>query len=257
MRDRNETRTPSAPDGVFAFERHAILLDIDGTLLDLAPTPAGVLVPSSLQSALLTLWKWTGGALALVSGRPLHDIDSIFAPVELPAIGGHGAEIRPRIGADESVGRPLPLVEERLRRRVLQLAGGGVLIEDKGHSLAIHYRLAPERAPALRRAVADAIAELAGSVYEILPGKAVIEIKPTGFNKGTAVLELMEIAPFKGREPVFVGDDVTDETVFAILPDINGIGYSVGREMIGASGVFERPADVRRWLEKLASGAPE
>lgn len=257
MRDRKKIRTPSIMDGAFAFDRQAILLDIDGTLLDLAPTPAGVLVPSSLQTALLKLWKWTGGALALVSGRTLTDIDRVFAPVELPAIGGHGAEIRPSVGGEKAVARPLPLVDERLRRRVLEFAGGGILIEDKGHSLAIHYRLAPERGPSLRMAVAQATAELASGTYEILPGKAVIEIKPTGFNKGSAVLELMEIPPFRGREPVFVGDDVTDESVFAILPEVKGTGLSVGREMAGAAGVFEQPAGVRQWLETLALRAPE
>ncbi len=244
-------------DRTFSFERSAILLDIDGTLLDLAPTPAGVLVPSSLQAALMGLWKWTGGALALVSGRALSDIDRVFAPVDLPAIGGHGAEIRPLVRDEKVVRRPLPLVEERLRRRVLALASPGILIEDKGYSLAIHYRLAPERAPALRRSIAEIIRDLESGTYEILPGKAVLEIKPTGFNKGSAVLELMEMKPFKGRTPIFVGDDVTDETVFAILPDVGGLGISVGSEMAGAALVFDQPADVRNWLKRLASRAPE
>lgn len=241
----------------FSFERNAVLLDIDGTLLDLAPTPAGVLVPSTLQGALLSLWKWTGGALALVSGRTLADIDRIFAPVELPAIGGHGAEIRPDVVGKKTVTRPLPLLDERLRRRILGLAAPGVLIEDKGYSIAVHYRLAPERGPALGERVARMTAEFATGSHEILPGKAVIEIKPTGFNKGSAVLELMEMPPFKGRAPIFVGDDVTDEAVFAILPEIGGIGFSVGRAIAGAAGIFDAPADVRRWLQTLAARAPE
>lgn len=244
-------------DRKFSFQHSAILLDIDGTLLDLAPTPAGVLVPSSLQNALLSLWKWTGGALALVSGRALSDIDRVFAPIDLPAIGGHGAEIRPLVTDEKVVRRPLPLLDERLRRRVLALASPGILIEDKGYSLAVHYRLAPERAPALRRSVAEITRELESGTYEILPGKSVLEIKPTGFNKGSAVLELMEMDPFKGRVPIFVGDDVTDEAVFAILPDVGGVGISVGRTMAGASVVFDTPADVRGWLKRLASRAPE
>lgn len=254
---QDEVQSAASSAGAFAFERNAILLDIDGTLLDLAPTPAGVLVPSSLQSALLTLWKWTGGAVALVSGRTLEDIDRIFAPVKLPAIGGHGAEIKPGVAGRETIVRPLPLLDERMRWRILELAAPGILIEDKGYSIALHYRQAPERGPALRKAVSLLTSEFAAGTYEILPGKEVIEIKPTGFNKGSAVLELMEMEPFRGRAPIFVGDDVTDEAVFAILPEIGGHGFSVGRVIPGASGTFAEPADVRRWLEALASRAPE
>jgi len=253
----DEERPLETPSGPFTFDRNAILLDIDGTLLDLAPTPAGVLVPSALQSVLLSLWKWTGGALALVSGRPLMDIDRVFAPIDLPAIGGHGAEIRPTVTDEKIVQRPLPLLDERLRRRVFALAYPGVIIEDKGYSIAIHYRLAPHRKDELHEAVASMTGELATGKYEILPGKAVIEIKPTGFNKGTAVLELMEMTPFKGREPIFVGDDITDEAVFAILPEIGGIGFSVGRPIAGATAMFNAPADVRQWLQDLASRVPE
>jgi len=241
----------------FAFDRYAILLDIDGTLLDLAPTPAGVLVPSSLQATLTTLWKWTGGALALVSGRPLDDIDRIFAPLELPAIGGHGAEIRASVAEDAVVKRRVPLLDERMRRQLLGLAQRGVIIEDKGFSIALHYRLAPGAAPQLRKAVAAITTAYDENAYEVLPGKDVIEIKPTGFNKGSAVLELMELPPFHGRKPVFVGDDVTDEAVFAILPDVDGIGFSVGRHIAGASGVFGHPAEVRDWLERIARKAKD
>jgi trehalose 6-phosphate phosphatase len=238
-----------------ALDRYAILLDIDGTLLDLAPTPAGVLVPSSLQSTLTTLWKWSGGALALVSGRSLDDIDRIFAPLELPAIGGHGAEIRPTVADNEILRRMVPLLDERVRRGLLALAQRGVIIEDKGYSIALHYRLAPALEPELRKAVASITSDFPTGGYEVLPGKCVIEVKPTGFNKGSAVLELMDLLPFRGRRPVFVGDDVTDEAVFAILPDVDGIGFSVGRDVAGVTGVFAHPADVRDWLARLAERA--
>jgi trehalose-phosphatase len=184
----------------FPFSTHAILLDIDGTLLDLAATPAGVQVPSSLQAVLTTLWKWTGGALALVSGRPLKDIDRIFAPLELPAIGGHGAELRIE-ASNENVMRPAPLLEERLRRQLISLISKGMIAEDKGHSIALHYRSCPERGDDLHDAVKRILSAAPNGSYEILPGKFVIEVKPTGFNKGTAVLELMEMSPFKGRTP--------------------------------------------------------
>jgi trehalose 6-phosphate phosphatase len=239
----------------FVADRHAILLDIDGTLLDFAPSPGAVHVHPSLRATLATLLKHTGGALALVSGRPLKDIDKIFAPLKLPAIGGHGAELRPAVGRGKVVRRKIPLLEERVRRQLFELAARGIIIEDKGYSIAIHYRLAPERGPGLQKAVDSIVAELPNSAYEILPGKFVIEVKPTGFNKGTAVLELMEFSPFKERRPVFIGDDVTDESVFAVMSDIQGIGFSVGRIFPGVTGVFREPADVREWLARIAAKA--
>jgi trehalose 6-phosphate phosphatase len=235
----------------------AILLDIDGTLLDLAATPAGVLVPSNLQSTLTTLWKWTGGALALVSGRPLKDIDRIFAPLELPAVGGHGAEIRATAKTPQKKRLQPLLLDERVRRQLLGLARKGIIIEDKGYSMALHYRLAPELGPELRRQVALIASSFSDAHYEVLPGKFVIEVKPTAFNKGTAVLQLMELPPFAGRRPLFIGDDVTDEAVFAILPDVHGTGFSVGRLIAGATGVFGTPADVRAWLGRMAAKADE
>jgi trehalose 6-phosphate phosphatase len=235
----------------------AILLDIDGTLLDLAATPAGVLVPSSLQATLTTLWKWTGGALALVSGRPLRDIDRIFAPLELPAVGGHGAEIRPTAKTPQKKRVQPLLLDERVRRQLLGLSRKGILIEDKGYSMAVHYRLAPELGPDLKRQIALIASSFSDARYEVLPGKFVIEVKPTAFNKGTAVLQLMELPPFAGRRPLFIGDDVTDEAVFAVLPDVDGTGFSVGRLIGGATGVFATPSDVRAWLGRMAAKVGE
>lgn len=211
----------------------------------------------SLRATLTTLWERTDGALALVSGRPLKDIDRIFEPLKLPAIGGHGAEIRPSLVRGKIVRPKLPLLEERVRRQLFNLAAHGIIIEDKGYSVALHYRLAPERGADLHKAVASIVAGLPNSAYELLPGKFVIEIKPTGFNKGTAVLELMEISPFKERKPIFIGDDVTDETVFAIMPDVHGVGFSVGEIFPGVTGVFNRPVDVREWLARIASKATD
>jgi trehalose 6-phosphate phosphatase len=236
----------------FDFSANAILLDIDGTLLDFAPTPGGVRVPTSLPGHLRRLCGLVGGALALVSGRPLADLDRIFSPAIFPAIGGHGAEIRPGPMKKRAIERHTPLLEERLRRALVGLGGKGVLVEDKGYSIALHYRRAPECEAELSREVDAIVSGLPSGSYEVLPGKAVIEVKPTGFNKGTAVLELMQMPPFAGRRPLFIGDDLTDEAVFAILPEVAGTGLSVGREIEGAKGMFESPADVREWLERLA-----
>src|SRR5262245_22652512 len=229
----------------------ALLLDIDGTIVDIAPTPTSVRVAPTLKGALTRLVGLTGGALALVSGRSLADIDRLFAPMRFAAIGGHGAEFRPSHGEKAEARDPLGL-EPELRRKLREIAGGGVVAEDKGYSVALHYRLAPERAALVADAVGKVCAESPHAPIEILPGKAVIEVKHSGFSKATGVRELMTHRPFKGRRPIFVGDDTTDETVFAILPELDGLGFSVGRQVAGTAGCFEAPANVRAWLEQLA-----
>jgi trehalose 6-phosphate phosphatase len=234
------------------FDECAILLDIDGTLLDLAPTPREVWVPPGLAKTLKRLLERTSGALALVSGRSLNDIDLIFAPEEFPAVGGHGAEMR--ISADsEAVATHAPPMDKELKRRLAAIAklSPGILLEDKGYSLALHYRLAPHAEKAIYEAVSLIRADLPSSPIEILPGKCVCEIKHSGFTKATGVRELMTHEPFKGRRPIFIGDDVTDETVFAIMPDLDGLAFSVGRRAQGVAGHFDEPRDVREWLAHL------
>ena len=233
----------------------AVLLDIDGTILDIAPTPGAVIVPASLRQALTRLSRETGGALALVSGRPLGDIDLLFAPLRLPAIGGHGAEIRPS-PHDGPETEHVHQLDGGLRNRLAELAVGapGVLVEDKGYSLAVHYRLAPEQEGRVKEAVAAIQADWPQEPIEVLPGKSVVEIKPAGFHKGAAIRELMRHKPFAGRRPVFVGDDTTDESAFAVMPEFNGVGFSVGREVPGTAHCFAAPSDVRRWLERLSDG---
>ena len=231
----------------------ALLLDIDGTLLDLAPTPSDVYVPATLRQTLARLAQETGGALALVSGRSLEDIDRLFAPLSLPAIGGHGAEFRLHRDGAESTPRAAPL-DRTLRRELESIAQSrpGVLTEDKGYAFAIHYRLAPEHEDAVKKAVAAVQAEWSEQSIEVLPGKAVLEIKSSGFNKGEAIRTLMQHEPFVGRRPIFIGDDKTDESAFAVLAAFGGAGYSVGREVAGTSYCFAAPTDVRDWLQQLS-----
>lgn len=233
----------------------AILLDVDGTILDIAPTPREVWVPPALCQTLSALLRRTGGALALVSGRSIPDLDLLFAPLRLPTIGGHGAEIRFSSYGEIDQRRAKPLADD-LRRRVatIRSIGPGILVEDKGYGMAVHFRLAPELGPAVRERVAAICAELPPATLEILPGKAVIEIKSAGFNKGSAVRELMRRPPFADRRPIFVGDDKTDETAFAVLPALGGLGFSVGREVPGVAGYFDAPDDVRTWLQGLVEG---
>jgi trehalose 6-phosphate phosphatase len=230
----------------------AILLDIDGTLLELMPTPREVWVPPGLAETLTGLLARTSGALALVSGRSLNDIDLIFAPEQFPAIGGHGAEMRLRTDGD-SVATKAPPMDQELKRRLAAIAhlSPGILLEDKGYSLALHYRLAPHAEKAIYEAVSLIRADLPNAPIEILPGKCVCEIKPSGFTKATGVRELMTHEPFKGRRPFFIGDDVTDESVFAIMPDFDGLSFSVGRRAVGVAGYFDAPKDVREFLARL------
>jgi len=234
----------------------ALLLDIDGTLLDLAPTPREVWVPPGLAETLEGLLEATSGALALVSGRSLNDIDLIFAPKQFPAVGGHGAEMR--LSTDnEAVASHAPPMDKELKLRLAAIAklSPGILLEDKGYSLALHYRLAPHAEKAIYEAVSLIRADLPNAPIEVLPGKSVCEIKHSGFNKASGVRELMKHAPFKGRRPLFIGDDVTDETVFAIMPDMNGLAFSVGRRAQGVNGHFDEPNDVRAFLAHLLDDA--
>src|ERR1700692_3254121 len=234
------------------LDEFAVLLDIDGTLLDLAPTPREVWVPPGLARTLNGLLEKTAGALALVSGRSLNDIDLIFAPEQFPAVGGHGAEMR--LSTDsEAVAVHAPPMDRELKRRLAAIAklSPGILLEDKGYSLALHYRLAPHAEKAIYEGGYLIRADLPNAPIEVLPGKCVCEIKHSGFTKATGVLELMAHEPFGGRRPIFIGDDVTDEAVFAIMPDLDGLAFSVGRHATGVADYFDEPRDVREWLGHL------
>jgi trehalose 6-phosphate phosphatase len=252
---RRRPKSIPPPESV-DVKRTALLLDVDGTLLDIAATPDGVVVPTSLRTTLERLLARSGGAVALVSGRTIPTLDRLFQPLALPAIGGHGAEMR--LNPDGAViKRHPPGLSDAVRQRLHALSeiDPRLLVEDKLHSIAVHYRLALQQEPFLEKEIAAIVADEPGDEIEMLPGKAVIEIKPSRFNKGTAVQALMGHAPFLGRMPLFIGDDTTDEAVFAILPELSGLGFSVGREMQGADGVIPAPEHVRTWLVQLAAAA--
>jgi trehalose 6-phosphate phosphatase len=227
----------------------AVLLDIDGTLIEIASTPQEVRVPASLKHVLGTLRNRMGGALALVSGRPLADIDRLFDPLRVAAVGGHGAENR--LTADGEIDRSrVTLLDPELRQRLLAIASAtpGVLAEDKGYSIALHYRLAPDQEQRIRDEIGALCSELPHLKLEILPGKSLFEVKPPTFNKGVAVRQLMKRPPFRGRRPIFFGDDVTDESVFKAMPEFDGLAFSVGRRFPGTNGYFATPREVRHWL---------
>ena len=227
----------------------ALLLDVDGTIIDIGPTPHEVHVPDALCKSLARLDERLGGACALVSGRLIADLDRLFSPLKLSTVGAHGAEMRV---AGAGVAGAVTVLPTELRRRLAGAAAPGVIIEDKGYSLTLHFRAAPEREGALRALAVAVCKEFAGEGIDILPGKAMIEIKRVQVNKGEGVRALMQLPPFAGRKPVFIGDDVTDESVFAALPQIGGVGFSVGRKFSGLAGAFHTPAQVRIALQTLA-----
>lgn len=226
----------------------AVFLDIDGTLLEHVERPDAVRADAALGSLLVALHEATRGALALISGRPVATLDALFAPLRLAVAGQHGIERR---GADSRLHRhAFPL--EPLRRAARQLGEfaarhAGLLLEDKGHSLALHFRLAPQLAGAAREAVAEVLAAL-GPDFEMQSGKLVLEIRPGGRNKGTAIEEFMAEAPFAGRLPVFIGDDTSDEYGFAIVNRIGGHAIKVGPGPSSARWRLADAAAVRKWL---------
>jgi trehalose 6-phosphate phosphatase len=228
----------------------ALFLDIDGTLLDLARTPDRVKVSHELLRALEKLSLELSGAFAFVSGRSLENIDKLFAPFRPAAIGAHGGEIR---GVDGAVARSQALPDS-IREIFTGLATNipGLLLEDKKCALALHYRLAPEARPVLTSAMEKHARLFESEKIHILHGKAVIEARPLGVDKGAAVATLARQKPFVGRAILFGGDDTTDLDVFRILPGLGGRGFSVGRHFPGAEHVFESPRAVRQWLTRTA-----
>lgn len=246
------------PDDLLPLDLNTIafMLDIDGTLLNLAPTPREVWVPPELQASLRILYDKLDGAIAFVSGRSVSDIDVIFSPLVLPAVGGHGAEFRADVNADASGPPPMPRELRRSLATVNKIAPG-ILVEDKGYAMALHYRLAPDKGAEVESAIEAICAGFPDAAVEILHGKLVVEIKPAGHTKASGIRALMQSAPFKGRRPIFIGDDVTDEVVFPMLPEFDGLGFSVGRSLEGTDGCFDDPGEVRAWLHKIASHAAQ
>ena len=206
----------------------AFFFDFDGTLVELAPTPDGIVVPRLVPDLLDTLRRATNGAVAVVSGRGIDSIDSYLAMPDLPIAGLHGAERRDSNGDVQRVG----FNDERLLRmeHVLEdvvSRNAGMLLEIKGAALALHYRNAPDREPAARAATERLVQEYADA-YVLQPGKMVYEIKPKDVDKGRAVRAFIDEPPFTGRKPVFVGDDLTDEKGFAVVNEFGGLSIKVG-----------------------------
>jgi trehalose 6-phosphate phosphatase len=242
-------------DAAAAFSRidlktHALLLDVDGTLLDIAPRPDLVVVPPGLIEDLQRLQERSGGAVAFVSGRKLSVLDALFKPLLLPAVGVHGAEMRVGPGSIERRAEPLPVL---LRAKLVDGANAlGLLSEDKEISVTLHFRQAPEKEKDAEVLVAGACRDFSAEPLHIARNKMIVEVMRRGVDKGAGIEALMARAPFTGRVPVFVGDDATDEKGFAAVARLGGMAFSVGRDFPGLGGIFPDPAAFRATLRALA-----
>ncbi len=220
----------------------AIFLDFDGTLVDLAPTPDGVRLEAGVAEALALLSRRHDGALAIISGRPVAQIDAMLAPLVLPVAGVHGVERR---GADGRLRlAATPDVSPVLARaQALAALYPGLLVEQKRGAVALHYRLAPQWQELCVREMTDAVQACPGIL--LLHGKMVLEAKPAATDKGGAIAAFMQEAPFAGRRAVFAGDDTTDEAGFAFVEQAGGQGVKVGGGASAASLRLASPAALR------------
>jgi trehalose 6-phosphate phosphatase len=229
----------------------AYFFDVDGTLVDFADTPAAVRVSEHLRQLLQELYQCSGGAVALMSGRPITEIDDLFPSVQLPVAGQHGAERRDAKGkaSRHEPTRDLGPARHRLAQAIIDKPG--LLLEDKGLSLALHYRRIPDLAVFVRQTMEALLPELGGD-YCVQTGKSVVELKPTGKDKGRALLEFMGEPPFAGRTPVFVGDDATDEFGFASVNQLDGHSIKVGAGDTVARWRLENVKAVQEWLRSIS-----
>ncbi len=230
------------PDAIGLF------LDVDGTLLEIRDTPSAVVADADLLELLSDFHAALGGALCLVSGRSIAEIDRIMSPARYPAAGAHGAELR---GADGPIpaekGAPFPADAEKALQSVAD-RHEGLLLERKQGGVSLHYRKAPALEPACREAVESLMADL-GEDFRLIAGKMVFEISPAAHNKGAAIRRIGDEPPFAGRTPVFVGDDVTDEDGFEAVNRLGGVTVRVG-DIDHSAAKFTLPdvAAVRPWL---------
>lgn len=228
----------------------AFFFDLDGTLAEIKPHPDQVYIPAAVRTLLQKMSVMSNGALALISGRSMSELDRLATPFHFPLAGVHGAERRDINDKTHVVTLPEPVVkalQQQLSEALLPFPG--TEIEAKGMAFALHYRHAPE--------AADAILELAKSMtlrypeLALQPGKCVVELKPLGIDKGAAIRAFMQEAPFAGRTPIFIGDDLTDEAGFKQVNALGGLTIKVGA---GVTSAHYRLANVRmvyHWLGKL------
>lgn len=252
MRENPRPDLPAPPPwSVWARQPTALFLDVDGTLVEFESRPEQVRATTGLVVLLTAVADRLGGALALISGRPLADLDRIFAPWQPSAAGVHGVQVRGPSGVRNHHPDQGQLTALRVQAAELAATIPGVWVEDKGVGVALHHRDAPQAALELQRRVNRLVAENDG-VFEAQPGVLVQEIRPAGWDKGTALRELMAGSPFTGRRPVVVGDDLTDEHAFEAAVTLGGDAVLVGSRLeTAATCRLADPAAVRGWLAEL------
>lgn len=229
-----------------------LFLDVDGTLVEFNPTPASVRADQELQELLRSLAWGLGGALALVSGRSIAELDRIFHPLCLPAAGLHGALRRSATGELHGDSRPDPRLDSaRHALRAYTADRPKTFVEDKARALALHFNTAPQFEVEARAAM-RAIAQPLGEHYQVLDGHMVVELKPSRQTKATAIEAFLGEPPFEDRRPVFVGDDVTDRDGFAAVEARGGMSVAVG-DRVRAQHHCENPRVVRAWLQRFAA----
>jgi len=242
---------PKLPD-ITAGDSPALFLDFDGTLVDIVARPDLTRVSPQLVDMLGQLYRCLDGALAIVTGRPLLDLDRLLAPLALPAAGIHGIQHRDGSGHVES--RSQIIIPDGARARIRKLAASDsrLVLEDKGHSLGLHYRQAPELETTIRSTFDDISATLGPKLF-VQDGKMVLELRPVGIDKGSAIEKFMSETPFSGRHAIFIGDDSTDEDAFAVVNRLHGTSVKVGAPDPESAARFTLSdvADVHAWLKPL------
>lgn len=229
-----------------------LFLDVDGTLIELTDSPLETFADANLKALLSSVAERLGGAVALVSGRSIRYLDQLFAPLRLPAAGLHGVERRKASGAMHGASfTDTQLDAVRAAANALVQAHPGTLLEDKGRTIAVHFRLAPQFESQVRDALEEAAKPL-GSNYHIQEGSMVLEIKPKGFSKAAAIKAFLKEPPFTGRTPVFVGDDLTDQEGLRAVEDQGGISIAVGTR-VNAQYRLADAAAVGEWLQGIAA----
>ena len=259
--DESDGRPGGAGAGAPAWTAQAaVFLDIDGTLVPHESRPDAVRIDGALRTLLECAREAAGGALALISGRSIVDIDALFSPTIFAVAGQHGAERRSADGRLHfHAPRASRLRGQAARLRELVRAHPALLLEEKGARLALHFRRDPSLGELAERESRQAVVAL-GDDFELLAGKFVFEVKPSGKDKGTAIDEFMAEAPFAGRRPVFVGDDLTDELGFERVNRLGGDSVKVGPGPTRARWRLADAGAVRAWLSDLGAarnGAPE
>ncbi len=246
-------RTPSralpSPPALRPGEALAWFFDVDGTVAEIADTPDAARVDPAIASLIAALHRASDGALALVSGRPIAEVDALFPGTRYAVAGQHGIERRRPDGrVVRAADRVLPLDDARRFLEEIVSRHAGLRLEVKPASLALHYRQAPRLAGFVHRTMRTLQRGL-GDAYRLQPGKRVLELLPRGPDKGEAVRAFLAEAPFEGRTPIFVGDDLTDERAFAIVNARDGYSIKVGPGPTIARWRLPGVGAVRTWLQ--------